>query len=167
MSSNFKTTHDVRIQKGDMVVREDGMVYLLNWNVQNNPNNQASQSIECNAALTFERDIPETVDRNGYLIEPAGRKIIVNELPCVHTEYAGRPDYVISQGAAGIAPDHLITVSLQWNPTTAGIRIDDEFVLGAFTYRVINVSIAEVSISQDHGVLTLNAKRVAGGVLYD
>jgi hypothetical protein len=33
-----------------------------------------------------------------------------------------------------------------------------------FTYRVINVSIAEVSIDQEYGILTLNAKRVEGGV---
>lgn len=167
MSSNFKVTHEVPIYKGDMVIREDGMVYLLNWNVQNNPNNQASQSIECNAALTFERDVSETVDKNGYLIEPAGRKVIVNSLPCVHAEYAGRPDYIASQGAAGITPDHLITVSLQWNPTTAGIQIDDRFELGNFTYRVVNISIAEVNITREHGVLILNAKRVAGGGLYD
>lgn len=167
MSSNFKVTHEVPIHKGDMVIREDGMVYLQNWNVQNNPNNQASQSIECNAALTFERDIPETVDKDGYLVEPAGVKIMADSIPCVHTEYAGRPDYVVSQGAAGITPDHLITVSLQWNSTTAGIRIDDQFVLGNFKYRVVNISIAEVNITQAHGVLILNAKRVAGGGQYD
>lgn len=109
MSSNFKTTHDVPLRKGDMVIREDGMVYLLNWNVQNNPNNQASQSIECNATLTIKREVSELVDDYGYLIEPAGRKVIVFELPCVHADYAGRPDYVISQGAVGITPDHLIT----------------------------------------------------------
>lgn len=167
MSTNFKVTHEVPIYKGDMLIREDGMIYLLNWNVQNNPNNQASQSIECNAALTIKRDVPETVDKDGYLIEPAGEKIIVDSLPCIHSEYAGRPDYVASQGSAGIAPDHLITVSLQWNPSTANIHVNDRFELGNFTYRVVNISIAEVNITKEHGVLIFNAKRVAGGGLYD
>ena len=34
MSTNFKVTHETPIRKGDMVIREDGIVYLLNWNIQ-------------------------------------------------------------------------------------------------------------------------------------
>lgn len=34
MSTNFKTDYDIPIHKGDMVVREDGMIYMLNWNIQ-------------------------------------------------------------------------------------------------------------------------------------
>ena len=45
----------------------------------------------------------------------------------------------------------------------ADIRLDDELVIGDFTYRVINISLAEVQIDKDYGVLVLNAKRVAGG----
>lgn len=86
-------------------------------------------------------------------------------MPCIHSEYAGRPDYADSQGTPGVHADHLITVYLQWNSKTKNIMIDDEFVLGNYTYRVINVSIAEVQINQEYGVLTLNAKRVTGGVL--
>lgn len=78
-------------------------------------------------------------------------------------EYAGRPDYAASQGQLGINADHLITISLQWNSRTKNIEVDDEFALGKHTYRVVNVSIAEVNIDQTYGVLTLNAKRIAGG----
>lgn len=163
MSTNFKVPHDVEIYKGDMVIREDGKIYLLNWMIQNHPNNQATQSILCNTALTFLRERKEETDDNGYVIKDAGWDVIVDELPCVHTEYAGRPDYVISQGAAGIAPDHLISVSLQWNSHTREIKIDDQFRLGDYTYRVINVSLSEVDIDMEHGVLLINAKRVAGG----
>lgn len=163
MSTNFKVTHEHRVYKGDMVIREDGYVFLLNWMVQNHPNNQATQSILCNTVLSICRKRNEETDINGFVINEAGWDIIVPDLPCVHTEYAGRPDYALSQGAAGIAPDHLITVSLQWNKLTRLIQVNDRFKIGDFTYRVINVSMAEVDIDREHGVLILNAKRVAGG----
>jgi len=55
MSTNFKVTHDIPIHKGDMVIREDGTVFMLNWNVQNHANNFATQSIECNAEIEITR----------------------------------------------------------------------------------------------------------------
>ena len=163
MSTNFKTTHDIPIRKGDMVIREDGVVYLLNWNVTNHANNQATQSAECNVTLSFERWHDDITTEDGYLITPKGYTTIVPDIPGIHVEYAGRPDYSGAQNQPGISPDHLITVYVQWNPTTKNIFLDDEFVIGRFRYRVINVSVAEVNIDQEYGVLTLNAKRVAGG----
>ena len=163
MSTNFKVTHDIPVRKGDMVIREDGVVYLLNWEVQNHANNQTTQSTKCNAYFEFTRYEKEITDSKGFLIQEAGRKVVVPSIPGIHTEYAGRPDYMASQGQPGIHPDHLITCSLQWNGTTKEIQINDEFQLGVFTYRVINISIAEVDISQENGVLILNARRVAGG----
>lgn len=63
----------------------------------------------------------------------------------------------------GIHADHLISVYLQWNDKTKNIQVNDEFIIGAYTYRVINTSIAEVHIDQERGILTLHAKRIAGG----
>ena len=97
------------------------------------------------------------------MIEEGGRRPIAAGLPINHQEYAGRPDYSGASGQAGMHPDHLITVSCQWNPSTRKIRLDDEFIIGDFTYRVMNISLAEVQIDKDYGILTLNAKRVAGG----
>lgn len=163
MSTNFKVSHRVEIHKGDMAIREDGLIYLLNWMVQNHPNNQATQSILCNARLTFTRLLPEEVDENGYLLRENATEVIAEALPCTHSEYAGRPDFALSQGAAGIMPDHLLNVSVQWNKRTRNIRIGDHFTLGDYTYRVVNISMAEVDIDEKHGVLILNARRVAGG----
>lgn len=167
MSTNFKVTHDIPVHKGDIVIREDGTIFMLNWNVQNHANNQATQSIECNVSLEFTREFNDEVNSLGYLVNEGGRKVVAASIPAVHIEYAGRPDYMNAQGQLGITPDHLITVYLQWNPTTKNIFLDDEFVIGTFTYRVINISIAEVNIDKDYGVLTLNAKRVAGGDVMD
>ena len=163
MSTNFKVTHEVRIHKGDMAIREDGKIYLLNWMIQNHPNNQATQSILCNTNICVRRERKEETDFNGYLIEEAGWDIVAPDIPCVHTEYAGRPDYAQSQGTAGLNPDHLISLSVQWNSCTQNIQVDDQFTIGKYTYRVVNVSLAEVDIDREHGVLIFNAKRVAGG----
>ena len=167
MSSNFKTSYEVPVQKGDIVVREDGVLYMLNWNITLHPNNQATQCVECNAVVDFTREKkPEIDPMTGIRIgEPGGREVIVPQMPISHSEYAGRPDFSGSSGQAGMHPDHLISVYLQWNPTTRKIRLDDEFIMGDFTYRVINISLAEVQVDRDYGVLTLNAKRVAGGAV--
>ena len=163
MSTNFKTDYTHKVQKGDYVIREDGALYMLNWNITLHANNQATQSVECNAIVDITREFDPVVDERGYVIEPGGRRPVAAGLPISHSEYAGRPDYSGASGQAGMHPDHLISVYCQWNPTTRKIRLDDEFVMGDFTYRVMNISLAEVQVDKDYGVLTLNAKRVAGG----
>ena len=165
MSTNFKTDYTHQIEKGDYVVREDGMLYMLNWNITLHANNQATQSVECNAIVDITREVPDEVDENGYLVQAGGRRVLAPNLPISHSEYAGRPDFSGASQQAGMHPDHLITVYCQWNTATKKIRLDDEFIIGNFTYRVINISLAEVKIDHDYGVLTLNAKRVAGGTV--
>lgn len=163
MSTNFKTDYTHRIKKGDYVIREDGTLYMLNWNITLHANNQATQSTECNAVVDITREYPPELDEKGYVLMEGGRRPVAAGLPINHTEYAGRPDYSGASLQAGMHPDHLITVTCQWNKTTRQIRLDDEFIIGDFTYRVINISLAEVQIDKDFGVLVLNAKRVAGG----
>ena len=163
MSTNFKTDYTHDVQKGDYVIREDGKLYMLNWNITLHANNQATQSVECNAIVDIMREAPDETDDKGFLINERGLRPVCAGLPISHSEYAGRPDYSGASGQAGMHPDHLISVYCQWNPATRKIRLDDQFVLGDFTYKVINISLAEVQIDKDYGVLTLNAKRVAGG----
>lgn len=165
MSTNFKTDYTHRIVKGDYVVREDGALFMLNWNITLHANNQATQSVECNAIVDITREFPDVVDEKGYLVEEGGRKAVCPGIPISHSEYAGRPDYSGASNQAGMHPDHLITVHCQWNGTTRRIRLDDEFILGDFTYRIMNISLAEVQIDKDYGILVLNAKRVAGGAV--
>lgn len=167
MSTNFKTDYSHKVDKGDMVIREDSIIYMLNWNITMHPNNQATQAVECNAIVDFTREVPDKVDERGFLIEAGGRKVIVPKLPISFSEYAGRPDYSGASGQPGVSPDHLISVYVQWNPLTKKIHLDDQFIIGDFTYKVINVVETEVQVDRDYGVLTINAKRVAGGVGYD
>ena len=163
MSTNFKTDYTHKVEKGDLVVREDGALFMLNWNITLHANNQATQSTECNAVVDITREFPPVVDEKGYVLRPGGRRAVCPMLPISHNEYAGRPDYSGASMQAGMHPDHLISIYVQWNERTRKIRLDDEFVLGDFTYKVMNISLAEVQIDRDYGILTLNAKRVAGG----
>jgi len=167
MSTNFRASRKSNIRKGDMVIREDGVISLLTWKTINYPNCYASQTTECNVIISVMRDVPEEVNEDGFLVAHAYKKYIAKDLPCVHSEYAGRPDYLTSTGLPGVHADHLITVQMQWNDHTKNIRINDEFEMSCFTYRVTNISIAEVSIDQTYGVLTINAKRVAGGEIIE
>ena len=152
-NSNFKTSYDCIIRKGDIAIREDGMILMLNWQVQNNPNNQSTQAIACNARFQFERHVDEKVDSKGYLIEEAHDEIIAPEIPGVYAEYTGRPDYAASYNTPGISPDHLLTVQVQFNPKTDLIRLGDEFALMHSRYRIVNRVDTEVDIDRQYGII--------------
>ena len=162
LNYNFFTDYTVPIRKGDIVVREDGVIAMLNWNIQRYINAQTTQAIECNHYITITREIDAVADEYGYVVEPEQTKTIVEKLPCVMSEYAGRPDYAVAQNTPGINADMLTNVSLQWNEKTKNILIGDHFEYLNHTYRVINMSWAEVDINRTHGVIVLNARRIAG-----
>ena len=126
-NSNFKTLRGIDIKKGDIVVCETGEVYMINWKIQQYPNNQSTQAIDCNAMLQFTRHVREKVDSRGYLIEPAHDAVIAPKIPCVYADYSGRPDYAANQATPGLIADGLITIQMQFNPTTELIRLHDEF----------------------------------------
>lgn len=161
-NKNFYTDYDVEIQKGDMCIREDGLIVMLNWSIQHYINAQTTQAIECNHVVTIKRHVDATADRRGIKTEDAHDEVIVNELPCVMSEYAGRPDFAAAQNTPGIHADMLTVVNLQWNEYTKEIRVGDTFEWANSTYRVINLNYAEVDINRTYGVITLNARRVAG-----
>ena len=161
-NKNFYTDYAVKIQKGDIVIREDGLICMLNWSTQHYINAQTTQAIECNHYITIKRHVDAVADSKGYITIPAHDDTIVDKLPCVMSEYAGRPDFAVSQNMPGVHADMLTVASMQFNDYTKNIRIGDEFTWGMFSYRVINVSYAEIDINRTHGVLVLNAKRIAG-----
>lgn len=161
-NKNFYTDYDVKIQKGDMCIREDGLIVMLNWSIQQYINAQTTQAIECNHMITIKRHVDATADKRGMKLEDAHDEVIVNELPCVMSEYAGRPDFAAAQNTPGIHADMLTVVNLQWNEYTKEVRVGDIFEWANSTYRVINLNYAEVDINRTFGVITLNARRVAG-----
>lgn len=165
MGSNFYTNTTVDIKKGDIVIREDGEVYLLDWKVQRGPNVQKTQAKDCNVMLEIYRDIPAKVDSRGYVSEEARMECLVPPIPCVWTTHAGRPDYTISYNTPGLHADNLFDGWVQWNPITQLIQIGDTFVWGHESFRIVNLHLSEVDTDGEFGLLNLNARRVAGGVM--
>lgn len=161
-NSNFKTGYGWEIRKGDLAVREDGTIYMLNWQVQRNPNNQSTQAIACNARLSFARHMDEVLDGRGFLVSEAMEKVIAPDIPCVYAEYTGRPDYAANYNTPGISADHLLTVQLQLNSRTDEIRIGDTFALMHSKYRIVNRVDSEIEIGRRHGIINLMARRIAG-----
>lgn len=160
---NFRTDFTHTVRKGDIVLREDGEYYLLNWAVHKQVNNQPSQAKRCNLRLTIVRTMPETTDEDGYLVDPGGDVTFIDQMPVCIYQYDGRPDYAVNFGNPGVVSDALTVMDLQWNPKTQQIVVNDEFLWGTSTYRVININMSGVNIAQDAGVLQLHCKRVAGG----
>lgn len=161
-NKNFYTDFDVPIHKGDIAVREDGLIVMMNWSIQEYINAQTTQAIECNHRITITRHVDAEADKRGMKIADAHDEVIVDDMPCVLGEYAGRPDFASAQNTPGIHADMLNTLSLQWNDKTKNVRIGDNFYWYEYRYRIVNLSYAEVDIRSEHGILTANAKRVAG-----
>jgi hypothetical protein len=67
-----------------------------------------------------------------------------------------------SYNSPGVSADHLLTVQVQWNEKTRLIRTSDEFELLHSRYRVVDIVSTELDISQEHGILNLMARKVAG-----
>ena len=162
-NSNFKTSYAVPIRKGDIVIRADGSIFMLNWTVQRHPNNQSTQAIDCNARLEFTRHVDEKLDARGYLLEEAHDAVVAPAIPCVFSEYTGRPDYAASYNTPGISADHLLNVQVQYNPTTKAIRVGDDFMLYGHRYRVVNWVGTEIDMTASYGIINLMARKAAGG----
>lgn len=171
MSTNFKTTYEHKIQKGDIVVRQDGKIYMLNWNVTEHPNNQASQNIELNDKLTFVREHIQRTDEYGFAIDDDddvqldenGMQIVCEDMPVSHSQYNGRPEYSIAQAQPGVTANHLVNMYVQWNCKTKDIRINDMVKIHQYMYSVHNVFDGQVDINGEYGCLYIQLRRLPGG----
>lgn len=187
---NFRADVDSGIQKGDMIIQPDGTIFLLDWEVALQSNNAPSRALRCNAKLTITRSIGDEVDEDGYAADPnyqdvdewgfvigheddqedttaaylSSHKIIVDSIPVNAYRYDGRPEYSAISGTPGVSPDALTIMSMQYNQYTKEIKIDDEFIWGFETYRVIDIDRMGMHISGKRGVLRLQCRKVAGGL---
>lgn len=161
---NFRADVESGIKKGDMIIQPDGKIFLLDWFVALESNNAPSRAVRCNLKLTISRYVEETVDRDGYLLTPEGWNVIVDKLPVNAYRYDGRPEYSSVSGTPGVTPNALTLLSCQYNNQTKNIRIDDQFVWGADTYRVVDIDRVGIDISESFGTLKIQARKVEGGI---
>lgn len=168
-ADNFKTDYGETCLKGDMVIDESdpNRILIFNWRVAHNPNNQATQAHICNMRLQIDRDVAEVTDDYGYLVKEATTETIVPSIPCLASIYDGRPDYILSTNTPGVIPDHIVVLTVQFNEHTRKIRIGDEFELDDYRYRIVNKDTVQVDINYEYGLISLQARKIAGGALYE
>jgi len=161
---NFRTSVKSDIRKGDYIVDPADEIYLLDWDIPPQPNNKMSRALRCNTMLKFTRTSKEMYDENGYRIKDADRKVTIAEsIPCNAYRYDGRPDFSAISHTPGIVPNALTIISVQYNDETKNLKVDDEFTWEQDEYIIIDVGYVGVRLRKDGGVITLQAKKKAGG----
>ena len=187
---NFRADVNSGIQKGDMLIQPDGTIFLLDWEVALESNNAPSRALRCNAKITVTRYQIDEVDEDGYVstydyedVDEWGYAIsedsdqtnesesftnthivVADSIPVNAYRYDGRPEYPSISGTPGVTPTALTIMSLQYNSKTKNIRINDQFIWGFETYRVIDIDRMGMNINGQRGVLRLQCNKVAGGM---
>lgn len=162
-ASNFRVSQKTEIQKGDILIREDGEILMLIWNVEDQVNNKKSQVQVCNLMATFTRFQKAVVDPvTGWVVTAEGDKTVVENIPVIAYEVANKVEYATSYNVPGIVPNHLGTVLLQYNPQTNNLRIGDQFVWHGTAFHITDIGYGELDITGTSGMLTLTVKKVAG-----
>lgn len=162
-ASNFRVSQSTEIAKGDILIREDGEVLMIIWNVENQVNNKKSQVQTCNLMARFERHQNAVVDkRTGKLITPEGMQTIVEDIPVIAYEVANKHEYAMSYNVPGIVPNHLGTVLIQYNDQTQNLIIGDEFMWHGNRFHIIDIGYGELDITGTTGMMTLTVEKMAG-----
>ena len=176
---NIRCSVSSEIRKGDMLIEEDGTIYVLDWEVHLQSNNAPSRALRCNMYLTVYRHKESEVDDEGYVIDDEGcaisaesfdentgdkKKIVVDQLPANAYRYDGRPEYVAVSGTPGTVAQVLSLMTIQYNEQTKNIRIGDRFDWSGNTYEIVDVNSVGVDITETYGTLKLQFRRAAGGL---
>lgn len=166
--NNMNIRCDVQsgIQKGDMLIDPQGIIYVLDWFVAKQSNNAPSRALRCNMRLSVRRYYEEITDDDGFLIEPEGWKDLFTDLPANAYRYDGRPEYSSVSGTPGVSPNALTLMTLQYNELTKNVRINDRFMWGGQEYVIVDVDWVGVDFQKEFGTIKLQAKKAAGG-MYD
>lgn len=160
---NFRGDIRSGIQKGDMVIDPNGVVYIFDWAIAPEANNCSTRALRCNMRTSFKRFQHETVDEDGYVVEEECMKTIADDIPCNAYRYDGRPEYSAISNTPGVAPNALTLLTVQYNQKTKDIRMDDEFTWGHETYLIVDVNLVGLNMDGTSGVLAIQAKKKAGG----
>ena len=163
MNVRFSASADV--QKGDIVIDENGTIYVLDWGINPEHNNKASRAVKCNFNLEVYRFKKEVTDEYGMVIEPEGEYKFVEAIPCNGYRYDGRPDFSAISSTPGVVANALSLFTVQCNESTNQIMAGDKFKWGTIEYIVVDVNYNGVNFLKDGvaGTLKLSAKKAAGG----
>lgn len=165
---NIRFAKDADIVKGDMVIdSQTKEIFLLDWQVGPSPNATNSRPVRCNLRTSFTRHIAQQVDEYGYLKGKERDIVVVDNLPINAYRYDGRPEFSASSSTVGVVPNALTIIMVQYNQQTKNIKIDDSFIWYNQEYVVIDINPVGLNIEGTSGILTLQAKKKAGGNIND
>lgn len=162
---NFRASMSSGIVSGDIIKDKNGKIYLLDWEIEPEPNNASTRALVCNSMLTFSRYTEEQTDERGFVEVEEGYQTIARAIPCNIYRYDGRPEFSSYAGTAGVIPNALTISYVQYNPETDKIRIDDTFEYFNDTYVIIDIDYVGVNMNKTNGVVKIVSKKKAGGVL--
>lgn len=162
---NLNLRFDVNsgVRKGDMVVDENGSIYLLDWDVTLESNNAPTRGLKCNATIEVKRWFPEETTIDGYLLKEAEYRTIVAPIPVNAYRYEGRPEYSAVENQPGISPNALRLLSIQYNEMTKHLMVGDVFNLGPERYIVIDIDRVGLNVTEEFGTLLIQARKEPGG----
>jgi hypothetical protein len=165
-ASNFRTSLSSDVRKGDLVLRDDGALYMIVWEVEKSIDNKKSQAQLCNLNITFERWQEAIVNPlTGIKEEDEGFISIAANLPCIGYEMQNQMEYAIGNNTPGIIPNNKSLLYVQYNSTTDEIQINDQFDWYKNRYKVVDIAGAEIDVTGTFGILTYTCEKVPGGVL--
>lgn len=163
----FRVSKSTEIHKGDMIITSDGHVHICDWHVTKQSNNKFSRMTRCNLQLTLERNFPEEIDEEGYLVSPGGWKPIFEKLPVNIYDNDGRANLITHGSSPGAIPEAVVIIVAQKNPSTDKVRIGDMFYWGKQRYQVIDISRTGIDINPEKGIYRFQANKVAGDFIDD
>lgn len=164
LSLNVRFSKDADVKQGDYIKVDDD-IFILNWHVFKMSNNKPSRLQYCNTRLTFTKFQDAIVDNRGLITQPAGRVNIAENIPANVYRYDGRPEWSVNRSAPGVNADAQTMLCIQYNQKTANIRAWDQFIWGGVEYVVADVHYTGMNPNLNDGMLSLQAKKKAGGVI--
>lgn len=165
---NFRADVESGIRKGDMIIQPDGTIFLLDWFVALESNNAPSRAVRCNTFLTIKRKVEPQISDSGYRIYDMdrGRMVtIVDHLPINAYRYDGRPEYTAVSGQAGLSPNALTIMNVQYNDSTKKIIVGDRFIWGKDEYEIVDIDFVGLNAAQEFGTLKIQSKKASGGII--
>lgn len=165
-ATNFRTSLSNNIKKGDILLCENGEVYMVIWNVEEEINNKKTQIQKCNMNIKIERYVPKQINpTTGKVINQDGYDVIADSIPCIGATVSNRFEYAVAQNLPGIVPNHTVLFYVQFNSSTVNIEVGDQFDWYKNRYHIVDISPAELDTDYTKGLLTINAEKVAGGAV--
>lgn len=150
------------IKKGDYLTDNNGRVFLINWNPDENINCKKSQIQLCTINIDFKRFQNEVIDSDGNSCTPCSYVNIAANTYCYFSRNSGGL-YDSNSGDVGIIPNQKISIAVQYNNVTCNLQISDEFVIYNKQFVITDIDYSQLNISGDDGILILYAQILEGG----